>query len=415
MLLRTKRYAPLILLGISLLLVIGCGRRSTLRKAKRAAEAAAKTVPTQPAIIPASTNSTATIPPAIPTATHQQPATPLHSLPLHEEAKKHAPPPPALPVLQAAIPEIKKTAEITTKLKKRASSIYDANNPDELDFEVENKTGKTVYVACFSYQPRRQLERWHWIKSPVYEIAPYKTVTIDVDTIEEKLDRSFVFGYLGIFPTKEEAGEAVFELLPDKQKLDLDLLTDLKGKKVTLMIERYGMKGDLLEYDFVKKGDVSAQKNERDDLVFSVENATGKTVFIACFVYQKKAKGSWIGATEEKDDMSLWRYQKMNVVRLEPNQSSNINVGDIATLRDKSYVRGDLAIFDESQEHLAYRSTYELLPHDCKLDLGLLSRLANKKIVLEVENYGIVQDYFNYIVKQPKHIDFQAIHQKEKK
>ncbi len=340
------------------------------------------------------------------TGTQEQEET-LSLLPLEKDAPKKE------PVIEAkpATPQAKKVAK-APKLKKRSDSIYNADDPNELDFDVENKTGKTLFVASFSYQRRRNFERWRWIKSPVYEIAPYQTVTIDVDTIPEKLDRTFVFGYLGIFSTKGEADDAVFELLKDKQKLDLDQLINLKGKKVTLLIENYGMKGEVLDYDFVCKKELPAGSLSNSDLVFAVENKTGKIIFVTCFVYQKNAKGSWIGATEEKDDMTPWHYNKTSILRLDPDQIGEINAATIITMRDKSYVRGELAIFDQSQEKEAYASTYELLPRDCKLSLGPLTKLAGKKIVLDVENYGIMQDYFNYTIKPVKRINFQNVHKK---
>jgi hypothetical protein len=333
-----------------------------------------------------------------------------HTLLLHHEEQKPA----NLEKKEAAeakpIIPLEKKKIVTPGLKKRKDSVYDANNPNELDFEVENKTGRPLFITCFSYQRRRNFERWRWIKSPVYEIAPYQTITIDVDTIPEKLDRSFVFGYLGVFQEKTAADEAIFELLNDKQKIDLDLLINLKGKKVTITIESYGMKGNLIDYDFISKN--QGEPTAPSDLIFAVENNTGKIIFVTCFVYQKNAKGSWVGATEAKDDMATWHYEKTSVLRLAPGEIGKINAATILTMRDKSYVRGDLAIFDESQEKLAYSSIYELLPKGCKLSLGPLSRLTNKKIVIDAENYGIMQDFFNYIVKPTKRIDFQGVFKK---
>lgn len=383
--------SPLLMIGLCALALVGCSKKAPK---KNAAPVASMPAPQSP-------------PPAATTfPLHQEAAAGLQAIPLYTDPSV-ATNPAAGPQSQA-IPQAKKPA---AKIKK--TETYDSNNPNELDFDVENHAGRTLFVTCFSYQIRRQLERWRWIKSPVYEVAPYQIVTIDVDTIAEKLDRSFVFGYLGVFTKKAEAEDATFELLCDKQKLDLDLLTNLKGKKVSLMIERYGMKGEKLDYDFIHK-DKPRQAHNKNNLIFSVENGTGKTIFAACFVYEKRAKGSWIGATEEKDDMTPWHYEKMNVLRLEPNQIGDIDIGSISTMRDKSYIRGELAIFDETQEQLAYSSTYELLPPGCKVSLGTLKRIANKKIVLDVENYGIMQDYLNYTVKPVNRIDFKAVHQKKR-
>lgn len=303
-------------------------------------------------------------------------------------------------------------AQLTTGLKKRESSIYGADNPAELDFDVENHTGKTVFVTCFTYQRRRSFDRWHWVKSPIYEVAPYQSVTIDVDTIPDKSDREAVFGYLAVLNSHKAAEDAIIELLPDSKKLELDQLIKLKGRKVTLTVEKYGFKNEKLEYDFVEKKNKNS--HEATELDFAVENKTGRPILITCFAYQKKAKGSWIGATEEKDDMSTWYYAKTPVIRLDINQVGTVDVGTILTMRDRTYVRGYLGVFSEDQEALAQNSTYELLPSANKLNLGELYRLVNKKIVLEVENYGIIQDYFDYVIKPTKSIDFQAIHGQKK-
>ena len=295
-----------------------------------------------------------------------------------------------------------------TGLKKRESSIYDANNPAELDFDVENQTGKTVFVTCFSYQRRRPFDRWHWVKSPVYELAPYQTITVDVDTIPDPSDRNFVFGYLAVMDTKQAADDCVIELLSDQKKLDLDQLINLKGKKVTLTVEKYGFTGDHIEYDFVRKDHGTSEATV--ELDFNVENKTGRTVFVTCFVYQKKAKGSWVGATEEKDDMTPWQFAKTPVLRLEPNQIGTIDVGSVATSRDRSYMRGYLGVFDLGEEAQAYNTTYELLPANNKVNLGQLTNLLNKKVVLEVENYGILEDYFNYVTKPVTRINFETVH-----
>ena len=316
---------------------------------------------------------------------------------------------------------IKTPENVPTKLatnhdagkKIRESSIYCSENPNELDFDVENLTGKPIYVTCFTYQRRRSFERWHWLKSPIYEILPGHSVTIDIDTVPDKHDRNFVFGYLGVMDSKLEAEESIFELLHDSKKLDLDLLHALKGKKVTIQIERYGMKGDFLDYDFVKKDGTGQQALE--ELDFAVENQTGKTVFAVGFIYEKKAKGSWIGATEEKDDMTVWRYERTNVIKLVPGATGVIDVDSIATHRDRGYVRGYLAIFDEVHEDQAKTAIYELLDSANKLNLGELARLGGKKIVLEVQNYGIMQDMVNYTVKPVKKIDFTSINQTKPK
>ena len=241
----------------------------------------------------------------------------------------------------------------------------------------------------------------------MYELQAGHNVTIDVETSPDARDRDFVFAYLAVLNTRQEADDAVFELVPDKYKLDLDLLCKLKGKKVTLMVERYGFKGEFLEYDFVnKEGKAEGYSAELD---FAVENQTGKTLLVFAFVYQKHAKGSWIGATEERDDMTIWRYDKTKLLTIPHGETGIIDVDTIVTQRDRSYVRGYLAVFGADQQQLADAMTYELLEPQNKLNLGEFSRLAGKKVVLDVENYGTMQDLINYTTKPTKSINFNTI------
>lgn len=283
-------------------------------------------------------------------------------------------------------------------------------DPAELDFIVENKTGKTVYVSCFAWARKNSLGYWRWDKSAVYRIDDDTSVVIDVDTIHEKQDRDLVYGYLAIHIDPKEAEDATLELLDDKKKLDLDLLVNLKGKKVTLSVEKYGFKGEFFEYDFLPSDD--GKKKEIPELDFVVENRTGKTILVTCFVYEKKAKGSWIAATEEKDDMALWRWDKTPCITLSPNTIGLIDVDTIWSKRDRSYVRGYLAIFDEDEAKQEQESTLELVDTYRKLNLGDLNQLNGKKVVIDIEKYGIEEDFLDYIVKPVSTIDFSKLYTK---
>ncbi len=311
--------------------------------------------------------------------------------------------------------EDENTTAPTYKITKRhvKTETYDSDNPKELDFDVENKTGQTVYVTCFAYQRKRYFGNWRWDKSPVYIIEDNQTVTMDVDTIPDEQDRNYVFGYLGIFKDKKSAEDATYELSDDRNLLDLDQLIKLKGKKVTLEIEHYGFKGEFFEYDFVPKKEVEAEAPY--ELDFAVENTTGKPIIVTCFVYQKKAKGDWVAATESKDDMTVWRYDKTPLIRLEPGEIGIVDIDPIVTKRDREYVRGYLAVFDEDEEDLAINCTYETLDTRYKLNLGELFRLKNTKIIVDVEKYGIMQDFLDFVPKEASDIDFTKIYTHESK
>jgi hypothetical protein len=296
--------------------------------------------------------------------------------------------------------------QITTITKKNTDKTYNSNDPNELDFDVENLTGKTVYVTCFSYMRRRLNSHWSWYKSPIYKIEHGQFITLDLEKVPDTQDRNFTFGYLGVFNTADEAKKSIFELLPETKKLDLDLLIKLKGKKVTLNIEQYGMRGYFYEYDFVKKDGTTSPTG---DLDFYAENATNRPLFATCFVYEKKAKGQWIGAEEEKDDMSTWRYNKTPVIKILPGEVGHIDILPTRTERDRLYMRGYLAIFGPHEEELAQKAVYELIESNRKLNLGELHKLNNKKVVIEVQKYGIMQDILDYVVKTPKSIDFKRV------
>lgn len=302
---------------------------------------------------------------------------------------------------------IKKTAPQRAHIAK-AKLVTQKIAPNELDFEVENLTGKTIYIACFAYMRKRIHSRWRWGKSPVYKVKNKQSVIIDVAAIEDKNDRKNVFGALGVFETHREAQDATYELTHDKNKLDLDRIADLKGKKVTIETERYGFKDPFLDYDFVdSRKELTRIKGKTPELDFLVVNNTKKTIYICSFVYMKKAKSSWIAAIDEKDDMSTWRFDKTPVLKVKHGQTAYIDVDTIIPKRDRTNVLGYLGIFNKDEKLLAHKATYELLNSNQKIQLGNLFRLKNKKIILEIEQYGIKGDIIDYVVKPVRQIDWK--------
>jgi hypothetical protein len=338
-----------------------------------------------------------TLPAALPSEPEKKQEPQIASAPdvIKQQAEKKS-------LAQAKKAKRKKAVNISKKTK-----THDSDNPNELDFDVENRTGKTLYVTCFDYQRRRDFGRWRWAKSPVYKVGDDQIVSIDIQTIFDEQDRENVFGYLGVFSDKKMAEDATYELTPDKYLLDLDQLIKLKNKKVILEVREYGFKGELFEYDFVDKEDVEKEVPELD---FAIENNTGKPILVTCFAYEKKAKSSWVAALEEKDDMTVWHFAKTPVIKLVPNQITIIDVDSILTDYDRKYVRGYLAIFDVDEEAMARKTTFEFLPSSRKMHLGELLRLKNKKIVIEVEKYGMMPDYPDFIIKPISQIDFTKIY-----
>jgi hypothetical protein len=283
-----------------------------------------------------------------------------------------------------------KTQEKASKKKDKKFSAKDKQS--ELDFLVQNIAGKTIYVTCFSYIKKRLFTRWRWDKSDIYKIEPGQTVTVDIDTIPDEQERKNVYGYLAVFNNEQEANDSIYELLDDKVKVDLDLLYKLKNEVVKIGIEKYGIKGKLLDYAFEP---INKKRATPPELDFFVENKTGKTLYLACFVYQLK------------EDLPVWRYDKTDVIKLMPNETKIIDVDTIAGKYERVYVRGYLAVFDENEKEKADQATYELLAPKNKISLERLAALKNKKVVLEIEKYGVEGDIIDYEVKPVRRIDFQ--------
>ena len=200
---------------------------------------------------------------------------------------------------------------------------------------------------------------------------------------------------MGVFDTQKEAEDSIYELLPDKNKIDLGRIIKIKDKKAVVGIEKYGFKKEILDFRLVDE--IEKRVPELD---FIVENKTGRPLWITCFIYQKKT------------DQPVWRYDKTPVKLIQPNEMIIIDVDAIKEKYDRVYLRGILAVFDETKEKLAKEITYELLPENNKIELYRLMMLRDKKVVLEAEKYGIIGDIVEFSVKPVRKIDF--IKSKEK-
>jgi hypothetical protein len=255
----------------------------------------------------------------------------------------------------------------------------------ELDFLVENKTGKTIFVCCFSYIQKEPFSQWRWDKSPIYKIDAKQKVTINIDTIPDEENLQQTFGYLAVFSDEKIAKESIYELVDDSKKIDLDILYKLKGRTIVVGVERYGFKDEVLDFEIKKK---IAEAEQIPELDFVVENNTGKTIFVTAFIYQVK-----------DDIRSVWTYDKAPILKLKQGQIGVINVDTVTKERDRRFMSGFLAIFEERQEKIARESTYELLSAKDKLSLGRLSRLKNKKVVIQVEQYGAIGEISEFDIQ----------------
>ncbi|MCK4651254.1 hypothetical protein KAT08_03735 [Candidatus Babeliales bacterium] len=260
----------------------------------------------------------------------------------------------------------------------------------EIDFCVKNSTGHTIYITCFSYIKKQLLldtqsfAQWRWDKSNIYELKNNQTIQIDIDTIKDKQNRKNVYGALGIFENRKDAEDSTYALLNNKHKIDLDQLYKLKNKMVIIQIEKYGFKGKSLDFDIIPK---KLLKIKHPELDFIVENKTGKTIYLCCFIYQIK------------EETSIWKYDKTPIKKLKPGKHALIDADTIIKDYNRKYARGTLAIFEENEQALAEKITFELLNPSNKIDIGRLAAIKNKKIVLEIEQYGTKGDLIDFSIQ----------------
>ena len=133
----------------------------------------------------------------------------------------------------------------------------------ELDFAVENRTGKPILVTCFVYlkkakakwldnlDERDDMEVWHYSKTDIIRIEPEEIKMIDVDTVYEARDRVFARGVLAVFDANEmkEAEASTYQLLDNHRKLVIaELLINMHGKKVVISVEKYGLNNDFIDF-----------------------------------------------------------------------------------------------------------------------------------------------------------------------
>jgi len=258
-----------------------------------------------------------------------------------------------------------------------------------LRVKIRNITKKPLYATCFSYIKKDKSPRWRWHKSAVHELIPTKETSILIDTYKTQSDIPDAYGILGIFTTYDQARDAIYELTPDENKVDLDRLQKIQGKTIVLGIEKYGVVGDIFDYSFIPDNNTYHEVPELD---FTVENKTNKTLYITAFIYQKK------------DDMPIWRYDKSEIIKIAPNSEGVVDVDTIVNPYDRKYTRGYLAIFDETEKQEAYDSTFQLLKDHQMINLGILSELQDRKIILKNQKYGILGDVIDFVSKEPRKI-----------
>jgi hypothetical protein len=134
----------------------------------------------------------------------------------------------------------------------------------ELDFSVENQTGKPIFVTAFIYQKKEDMPIWRYDKSPIARIEHGESALIDVDTITNPYDRKYTRGHLAVFGANEEeaAKNATFQLLKPNQLLSVGLLSALRERKVILKRQKYGIMGDVIDFTIKNPRKIKFSKRE---------------------------------------------------------------------------------------------------------------------------------------------------------
>lgn len=250
----------------------------------------------------------------------------------------------------------------------------------ELDFFVKNKTQRPIFVTCFYYAKKETTAIWKWYKTDVIKLNPTQASLIDIDTLPDRDNREYVYGYLGVFNSQVEADTAIYELLSEKNKVDIEKLTKIKGKTVIIETDRYGFKGEVLNFR-IKDENVDKKLATIPSLDFRVYNKTGKDLWLTCFLYEKQSKVQ-----------RQWEFRKTPVVKLNNNDSTIINIDPVAEEYDRKNVRGFLAAFSEDEKKIAEEATYELTPLNKLIKLGKLYRLNGLNVILKAKKYGLEID-----------------------
>ncbi len=277
--------------------------------------------------------------------------------------------------------------------KQKRSSIN--NQEHELSITIKNITQANIFVTCFAYIKKDNSPRWRWDKSPIYEMKSKSTITIPIATLKRKKDLEDVYGALGVFNEEKDADDAIYELLPDENKVDLDRIYNIKDKTVLLGVENYGrLHAGRIDYEFAGNLEEEANILHAEELDFYVENNMHRPVYVAGFIYQKK------------EDMPVWQFDKTPVIRIEPDEVGKIDVDTLTVDYDRKYMRAYLGVFRENEQVEAENSTYQLLKPYQKVNLGRIAELKDKKVSLKIEQYGILGNMIDFSIKKPRRIKF---------
>lgn len=264
---------------------------------------------------------------------------------------------------------------------------------EKVVFIVENQTPTTLYTTCFYYAKRTTGIRWEWYKTEVITIPPYKNSPINIPLIATGENQTDIQSYLAIFKNSADAESSIFELLSDEQKLDLGSLMSLNKKKIRIIPSHYGFKKERLEYSVEEKPKIAdpsgANKPALPELDFSVENQSGEDLYLTSFVYELQGgHPQW-----DFDKLTPVSDKTHTAIFLKKGESTVLDVATISSIYDWEHVRGYLGIFKKDEQDLAENATFESLKPAQKLDIGILGKLHNQKIVLQPYKYGLLSGF----------------------
>jgi len=117
----------------------------------------------------------------------------------------------------------------------------------ELDFILENRTGKDLWTTTFVYQRESPAETiWDYEKTPVQLLENGESIFVDVDSIIPSENKKFAHAFVALFDIheKKQAHAATFRLLPHEKRLDIGKLIKLQSKKVVIHSRPYGLRID---------------------------------------------------------------------------------------------------------------------------------------------------------------------------
>lgn len=286
-------------------------------------------------------------------------------------------------------------------LKNPHSFQNNQENDSHLSIQVKNITSQPLFATCFTYMKAKHNTRWKWHKSAVQALPPYQEITIELGDIDDVRHLPEILSTLAVFTTEHEAHKAIYELLDDHSKISLDRVHKLKDQTVIIGIEKYGVRGDFFDFDFIPHSLKAEYETDKvEELDFIVENKTNSPVYVTAFVYQKK------------EDMPTWRYDKTPLCYIKPYEAAVIDIDTITEGYDRQYLRASLAVFEEHEKEKAEHATYQLIDKHNLINIGLLSTLINKKVILQRKKYGIMGDVLEFSLKEPSSIDYEKLVEK---